>query len=247
MIKTVHLTAALPADWVAEQYGKHVDGRHYSTLVAREPTDVFKPDGQPLLKFRPGAIPRAICNRALIGLRAMPATENDHRNYWVSNAMGYYPCRQTTFTRDNLEGWSNCQSFIGACNEVFRRELPARYKNQRRVALRTDQRYVIGRTAFTTVTVNHWDAEHNARTTIHKDAGDLPEGFGVISVFRTGSYTGGYLVFPQYQVAVDMRTTDVLLCDVHEWHANTAIVGEPGWQRIACILYYRTQMQYCSR
>ena len=69
------------------------------------------------------------------------------------------------------------------------------------------------------------------------------EGSVLISAFSTGSYTGGYLVFPQYQVAVDMRTTDVLLCDVHEWHANAPIVGEPDWQRIATVLYYRTKIR----
>jgi hypothetical protein len=247
VVKEVHLPSALPEAWVAAQKDRYLDERHFTTLVAGEPTNVFKPDGSPLLLFRPGVIAADVCDRALSGLRKVPARPNDHRNYLVSNAIGFYPCRKTPFTRDQLWDWVDCLPFIRACNGVFRHELSRQYSVQRKTAVqRTPRRFVIPFTAFTTVTVNHWDADHDGRTRVHKDDGDLREGFGVISVFSTGDYSGGYLVFPQYRVAVDMRTTDVLLCDVHEWHANTPIVGADGWQRIATVLYYRTAMQQCG-
>ena len=37
---------------------------------------------------------------------------------------------------------------------------------------------------------------------------------------------GGCLVFPKYRIAVDIRSQDVLLCDVHEYHGNSPITGD---------------------
>ena len=92
---------------------------------------------------------------------------------------------------------------------------------------------------FTTVTVNI-----NFQTACHQDAGDLAEGFGVMTCTRAGEYTGGYLVLPQYRVAVDYGTTDVLFADVHLWHGNTAMkrVGNSLFNRITCVHYYRTKI-----
>jgi hypothetical protein len=54
------------------------------------------------------------------------------------------------------------------------------------------------------------------------------------------------LVFPQYRVAVDLGTRDVLLADVHEWHGNTPLVGAGGeYERVSCVFYYRTGMRHC--
>jgi len=44
-----------------------------------------------------------------------------------------------------------------------------------------------------------------------------------------------------------MRTTDVLLVDVHEWHGNTEIIpGTDDWERISCVFYYREEMHECG-
>ncbi|MFO0926381.1 MAG: hypothetical protein U0736_04990 [Gemmataceae bacterium] len=101
---------------------------------------------------------------------------------------------------------------------------------------------VIEDTAFTTVTVNQtW------QTAVHTDKGDLPEGFGVITMLRRGDYRGGYLVFPKYRVAVDLGDRDVLLADVHESHGNTAITHRSDdAERISCVLYFRRHMTRCG-
>ncbi len=233
--------------WLKAQFGKYLDERHYKLLI-QESTNLLKPNGNPLLMFRKGALPEPVCELARPVLRKAGSIYTDHRGYH-SNIIGNYfangACRKTSYTRNNLKTWGNCLPFIRDCDDVFRAELPDRWQTQRAVAEHTDPRFVIGDTSFTTVTVNTWDDEHDARTPVHTDKGDLAEGFGVISVLSAGNYTGGYLVFPKYGVAVDMRTTDVLLCDVHEAHGNTAIVGEPGWQRIATVLYYRSKMRAC--
>jgi hypothetical protein len=140
-----------------------------------------------------------------------------------------------------VEGWVKVLPFVQAVNDVFQRECPERYDAQMQAVARTHPYYVIPRTAFTTVTVNR-----NYQTAVHKDKGDLPEGFGVMSVIRAGEYAGGYLVFPRWRVAVDMRSRDVLLADVHEWHGNTPILGAAGrFNRLSCVFYFRTNVRRC--
>ena len=72
--KSFHLTSSLPEEWVASQKGHSVDSRHFTKLFAGEPMDVYKPDGSPLLLYRPGAIAADVCERALEGSQgASPA------------------------------------------------------------------------------------------------------------------------------------------------------------------------------
>jgi hypothetical protein len=257
---------------VADQEGKFLDDRHYDDLIQGEDTDVFKPDGTLLLRFKAGVLPAAVCLGAYPAL-VRAAVETDNRGTaagggWhyrvkkdgiqsrrrrarkvLSGLMGYadrYPsipyCRTTTYTRDDVQGWADVQPFLVAVNEAFARGCHARYNEQNHVIQRTHPYYRITNTAFTTVTVNR-----NFRTTAHTDKGDLKAGFGVMAVVEgPGHYDGCYLCFPKYAVAVDMRTCDVLLADVHEVHGNTPLIGElDGYDRISCVFYYRTGMRYC--
>ena len=36
-----------------------------------------------------------------------------------------------------------------------------------------------------------------------------------------GKYQGGYTVFPQFGVGINLRNNDFVAMDVHQWHANT--------------------------
>jgi hypothetical protein len=73
---------------------------------------------------------------------------------------------------------------------------------------------------------------------VHKDKGNLKEGYSVMTVLRSGDYSGGLLVFPKYRVAVDLHDGDCLICDNGEAHGNTAIVGEERWERISIVCYF---------
>jgi len=153
-----------------------------------------------------------------------------------------YPyCRQTAFTGTEVEKWAQALEYIRAVNGVFASELPERYGVQKKRADATHPDFVIPQTAFTPLTINR-----NWQTAVHQDAGDLREGFGVMSVLQKGRYEGGYFVIPKYRVAVDMRHGDVLLADVHEWHGNTKIVGSPDYERISVVFYYRQKMLQCG-
>lgn len=152
-------------------------------------------------------------------------------------------CRTTAWNNANPEKFAKAMPLIQRISDVFKNEVPDRWKAQKDRCDKTAEEWVIPNTVFTTITVNK-----NWQTAVHKDQGDLAEGFGVMSAFSAGGYKGCYLVFPKYRVAADMRTGDVILCDVHEWHGNTPLVPQEGkpHERISCVFYYRENMLKCG-
>jgi len=147
-------------------------------------------------------------------------------NQVASNPIGYYeaaknfadlPCRLTHFTRTNFDRYQTGLPFIRRIDSLFHELIPESYDKQRSRA-DTKPHLKIPDTSFSTVTINR-----NFRTALHRDAGDFREGFGNLTVIEQGSYHGGYTVFPQFGVGVNLRSGDFAAMDVHQWHANTPI------------------------
>lgn len=147
-------------------------------------------------------------------------------NQVASNPIGYYessknfsvlPCRLTHFTRTNYKKYMDGLDFIKHIDNMFKTLIPDSYEKQLE---RSNQKphLKIPDTCFSTITINR-----NFRTAVHKDAGDFRDGFGNLTVIERGKYHGGYTVFPQFGVGVDVRSGDFLAMDVHQWHSNTPI------------------------
>ena len=155
-------------------------------------------------------------------------------------------CRQTAYTSKHAEEIGKCYEYFQLISNRFKMQVPGRWANQNSFVESTGIRekgWCIPGTVFTTVTVNR-----NYRTGLHQDAGDLREGFGNLTVLEGPGprYEGGYTVFPQYRVAVDVRTGDFLGMDVHEFHGNTPIVGPEGHERVSVVCYTRVEMRGCG-
>lgn len=285
-MRQVRLTTELPDAEADALEGHFLDERYYDQLIDYD-ADVYRPDGQPLLKLRRGVIPLDICEAAYMVLRrvtrlssksdnrgAAAGVESDKTKFGPesdlrvqriklsgqlsnttyakavveSSVIGYmdrYPripyCRQTAFNLKHFDLYQQALPYIRAVNAVFLQAAPDRYAAQEEMIKRTHPDFYIAGTAFTTITVNR-----NWQTATHKDAGDYPDGFGVMSALTAGAFGGCFLVFPKYRVAVDFRTTDVLLADVHQWHGNTPIRPEGEYERISCVFYYRRNMHLCG-
>ncbi len=147
-------------------------------------------------------------------------------NQVASNPIGFYeagknfadlPCRLTHFTRTNYEKYNSGLPFIQRIDALFKELVPDAYQKQRDRA-DTKPHLKIPDTCFSTVTINR-----NFRTALHRDAGDFREGFGNLTVIEQGYYHGGFTVFPQFGVAINLRSGDFVAMDVHQWHANTPI------------------------
>lgn len=150
--------------------------------------------------------------------------------------------RPTAYTEKHPELFELAYPFLQSLNRGFKELLPWRWSNQRAAADKIDQRFLVPETVFTTITVNK-----TFRTACHRDAGDLDTGLSNLLVLGTGDYTGGYLVFPEYRVAVNVRPGDLLLVNNHEViHGNTPIVlnhpDDPNSERISVVCYFRENM-----
>lgn len=154
-------------------------------------------------------------------------------------------CRLTSFGRQYFDSFKSGLPFVEMIDYYYSKLCPIHYKKQKTVADATNRNYIIGNTAFTTVTVNK-----TFRTAVHKDTGDFRDGFGNLIVYNDGSYEGGYFVLPQYKLAIDVQTTDALFVDVHQWHGNTEMKLRKGFDeifRISFVLYYRENMYKCKQ
>ena len=148
-------------------------------------------------------------------------------NQVASNPIGFYeqnknlgtdlPCRLTHFTRTNFDKYNEGLPFLRKIDSLFQRLIPDSHQKQLNRA-NEKPHLKIPNTCFSTVTINR-----NFRTALHQDAGDFKEGFGNLTVIEQGKYHGGYTVFPQYGVAINLRNNDFCAMDVHQWHSNTPI------------------------
>lgn len=171
----------------------------------------------------------------------------------VSRTGGRLPvCRLTAWTGRHLPEWEALTPLLQAIAGHLADQVPDRSAAQWHAARNTHPDWVVPGTPFTTVTVNNTYA-----TGVHKDAGDLPEGFSTLAVLRRGQLTGGHLVLPRYRIGFDMGDGDLLLFDAHEWHGN-AMLGcahrdghalgpcPQGCERISLVTYFRTKLQACG-
>lgn len=227
---------------------------------------VFKPNGELLCIYVPGAIPSEMgeqvwpilssikekkVNRGMASGagRVRAGTKTSYAKPVASNIIGFieeapprYPaCRTTAWTGQHAEQFRSLYPYFQQIGETFQTLVPDRYKVQKSRAEATRPEWVIEGTPFSTVTVNN-----TYSTGVHQDAGDLREGFSCLSVLRRGSYTGGILTFPEFRIGVDLQDRDVILMDAHEWHGNTAMVPNGYHERVSVVLYYRTDIVSCG-
>ena len=173
------------------------------------------------------------------------AEDTTSGNVGFMNGGGMQPyCRLTAFGREHYETYfKDGRPFVDYIDAKYKELCPDHHKRQLKTANETNANYVLWDTAFSTITVNQ-----NFRTAVHQDAGDHPEGFGNLFVYREGEWTGGYFTLPEWGVGVDMQNKDMLFVDVHRFHGNSPwTLDEDNGEdlRISFVLYYRTGLRKC--
>jgi hypothetical protein len=152
-------------------------------------------------------------------------------------------CRKTAFAQDYFDKYKQGIPFVNCIDNYYQALCPEHYKKQIAIANGTNSNYRIGKTSFTTVTVNK-----NFQTAVHKDGGDFPQGFGNLCVYREGTYDGCYFVLPEYRVAIDLQNGDILFTDVHKFHGNTPFKNtSEDYLRVSFVMYYREMMYKCKQ
>lgn len=150
-------------------------------------------------------------------------------------------CRTTSFNKHNFDKFEKAVPLIEEVDRGFKELVPDRYKKQRGMVKATHPNFRIGDTAFTTITINKdW------RTAVHTDDGDYAEGFGNLVAYCK-DMEPVLFVLPRFRIAIDLRTCDLLLCDVHQHHGNTEIIKKTEEAiRLSFVMYYRENMWKCG-
>ncbi len=233
--------------------GTKLTEEHYDVLFGGDqPCDVFKPDGSPLLKYRPRWFSQDLCAKVLPacrkaaklthnrGMAAGQVSQGKTRirkilsNGRVSNTSTAAEVKSGVvgyFERTARFPFCRQTSFVISEAASFKRFLPyieradegfREFMPDRWMAQREYAKRTAGDWVITQSTFTTVTVNKNFQTATHKDAGDLSAGFGVMSCLRNDKYDGAYLVFPAYRVAVNFSHGCLCLADVHEWHSNTA-------------------------
>lgn len=250
--------------------GTFLSKTSYDLLIDHD-ADGYDLNGNMLFRFRKGAIPYDVIKlgyesfKGSIGtsrnrgyasggsfkpIRKSGKQSNTTESYPVlsgnvgymdENALARY-CRMTAFAREYFDDFKAGIPFVQHIDKLYSELCPDHWRRQMAISKGTDRNYRIADTSFTTVTVNK-----NFQTAVHKDAGDFEEGFGNLCVYREGHYEGAYFVLPEYRVAIDLQTTDMLFVDVHRWHGNTGFENcSPDFLRVSFVMYYRRAMINCK-
>ena len=141
------------------------------------------------------------------------------------------------WTKDNPDKFEILKD-ISTYNEfAFQKVDPDRYQAQKDFAelyISTEHRVGI----MTTLSMNRYSdlglGSHKGMS-VHVDSGDTEAGMTTMCHFRDGEYTGAYLTFPRYGVAIDAPDNSVIIADSLELHGVTPIKGEGT--RYSCVAY----------
>ena len=157
---------------------------------------------------------------------------------YFDSTNGKLPCRLTKYSKDYFEQYQQGLPFVQAMNDCFHTLCPEAYQYQYNAA--SNSGFYISETAFSTLTVNY-----NFRTALHVDKGDFKEGFGNL-VVCSKHLEGGYLLFPKYELGIQLHTGDYLAMDVHQYHCNSPMtITDPEGYRLSFVGYFRSSLSKC--
>lgn len=273
-METIKLKQILTNKQSAKLKGKFLTEKHWNKLINFNCDAYDENTGKLLFRFRKNAIPFDVLRSGYLAFKdsitlnggrgiaaggyhkqirkdgtegkfdVSPKVESGNVGYMDARPGGgtVAVCRKTAFAKEHFDKFKEGIPFVQYVDKKYKELCPEHYKKQRAIADGTNKNYIIDNTAFTTVTVNR-----NFQTAVHKDAGDYPEGFGNLIIYREGDYKNGYFVLPEYGVALDLHNTDILFVDVHRWHGNTNFTDcSDDWLRITFVMYYREYMYKCK-
>jgi hypothetical protein len=145
--------------------------------------------------------------------------------------------RRSNWNTDFPYDYDRVVPILQRIDRAFKIALPQRYAIQQEYVNRIPKEFRIADTVFTTVTVNA-----NFQTALHRDDGNLRQGFSNLLVLCNGKrYEGGHLILPEFGAEVAMKPRDLLFVQNDEYlHSNTPITHrDRDATRMSLVCYVR--------
>ena len=138
------------------------------------------------------------------------------------------------WTKDHPKEFEILQNISKYNEEAFVDANPTVYNKQKTFAEKSIKpNHRIG--IFTTLSANRYHSGQSTKMAAHVDSGDTEFGMTTMCVFRQGEYSGAYLTFPRYGIAIDAPDNSVVIADSREIHGVTPIQGTG--ERFSCVAY----------
>lgn len=170
------------------------------------------------------------------------------RSYACSGVAGYFDrfptcpaCRPCAFNADAPEKFEMLFPLTQEVQALHKEHDPAGWLEYEKFKATCHPDWMVAGTPYTSLTVNK-----NFQTFPHKDGFNL-QATCPMTIIRKGKYRGGTLVFPEWRIAVDIDTTDLILfMNSQQWHGNTKITKlNADAIRCSIIWYCRKGMTNC--
>lgn len=141
---------------------------------------------------------------------------------WVTNSI------VTRYTFDNFyKGYQELLELAAVVDKAYAKALPSRHNAQAKDLCNRPRMSP----AFSTMAANY-----NFRTAVHKDNKTMPGSMLVFTLLGDDKAKGGYLKFPELNIAVDLRKGDMLAFDAELLHGNTPFTNKL-FDRLSCVFY----------
>jgi hypothetical protein len=149
-----------------------------------------------------------------------------------------HPCRLTHWTKKHLSQYESIYPLSQFVSDRYFEYFPDKWLHQHEIYKDAPQDIVIPNTNFSTITLNN-----TFRTAAHQDKGDCKKGLTCFTVKKNGEYEGGELIFPEYDVCVNVEEGDLLIFNPHIVHCNNPIKGDG---RVSFVFYLREKINQCD-
>lgn len=156
---------------------------------------------------------------------------------WKRELPFYWAGRQTKYTRTKKKDFEKVKKLATLVEKMYKQTFPDIYKNHKIESSKIIPELKIGKTVFTTCTMNK-----NLRTSAHRDKGDLDDVLSCLLCLGE-NFTGCKLGFPEHKVIVDVQPGDLIFMNSKEIHCNTELnLKNKQSVRYSIIFYTRKNM-----
>ena len=157
---------------------------------------------------------------------------------WKTELPFNWAGRKTRYTREKEQNYNEIKKIATLVQKNYKEAFPNIFAEHKKKSSKIIPELKIGKTVFTTCTFNK-----NLRTSAHKDKGDLENVLSCLLCLGQ-NFTGCYLGFPKYKVAVKLQPGDLILMNSREFHCNTELnLNEKNSVRYTLVFYTRKNME----